>query len=48
LLNHVNWGSPAGNLASPLFGTSNPIRAGFGGGGSANNRQIDMQIRLSF
>lgn len=47
LLNHVNWGTPVGNLASPLFGTSNTIASGFGGG-AANNRQIDMQIRFSF
>jgi hypothetical protein len=33
LLNHVNYGSPIGNLASPLFGLSNSLGGGFGGPG---------------
>ncbi|QOY87276.1 TonB-dependent receptor [Paludibaculum fermentans] len=53
LLNHVNYGSPIGNLSSPLFGESNSIGGGFGpggmgGGGGAGNRRIDLQLRLSF
>lgn len=52
LLNHVNLGSPIGNLSSPLFGESNSIGGGFGpggmGGGGAGNRRIDLQLRLSF
>lgn len=33
LLNHVNYGSPIGNLTSPLFGLSNSLGGGFGGPG---------------
>ncbi|WP_321476041.1 carboxypeptidase regulatory-like domain-containing protein [uncultured Paludibaculum sp.] len=53
LLNHVNLGSPIGNLSSPLFGESNSLGGGFGPGGGggasgAGNRRIDLQLRLSF
>jgi len=49
LLNHVNYGQPIGNLASPLFGQSNTLAGGFGPGGStANNRRLDLQMRFTF
>ena len=55
VLNHVNPGSPIGDLSSPNFGVSNSIAGGGfggpgggGGGGSANNRRIDLQLRFSF
>ncbi|MEN6532545.1 MAG: carboxypeptidase regulatory-like domain-containing protein [Bryobacteraceae bacterium] len=49
LLNNVNLANPVGNLSSSLFGTSNAISSGMGGGGSATaNRRIEFQARLSF
>lgn len=53
LFNHVNPGTPIGDLSSPNFGVSNSIAGGGfggpgGGGGSANNRRIDLQLRFSF
>ena len=60
LLNRVNYGSPIGNLTSPLFGLSNSLGGGFGpgggggrgpggfGGGAAGNRRIDLQLTLNF
>jgi hypothetical protein len=39
LLNYVNYGSPIGNLTSPLFGRSNSLGGGFGGpGGGGGGR----------
>lgn len=54
LMNHVNLGTPVGNLASPSFGESLGLGGafgGFGGGGGstgAGNRRIYAQIRLNF
>jgi hypothetical protein len=51
LLNHVNLGTPIGNLTSPLFGESNTTAGGFGRGGgnmAAGNRRIELQMRFSF
>jgi Carboxypeptidase regulatory-like domain len=54
LLNHVNLGTPVGNLASPSFGESLGLGGafgGFGGGGGstgAGNRRIYAQVRLNF
>ena len=54
LFNHVNLGTPVGNLSSPSFGESLGWEAafgGFGGGGGsagAGNRRIYAQIRLNF
>lgn len=60
LLNHVNYGSPIGNLTSQLFGQSNSLGGGFGGpggggggrggggAGGAGNRRIDLQLTFSF
>ncbi len=49
LLNNVNLANPVGNLSSSMFGTSNAISGGMGGGGSATaNRRIEFQARLSF
>ncbi|HKG60139.1 MAG TPA: carboxypeptidase regulatory-like domain-containing protein [Pyrinomonadaceae bacterium] len=55
LLNHVNLGTPVGNLASPSFGESLGLGGAFGGfggpgGGStgAGNRRIYAQVRLNF
>ena len=53
LLNHVNLGTPVGNLLSPSFGESTGLSGsfgGFGGGGStgAGNRRIYAQVRLNF
>jgi hypothetical protein len=55
VLNHVNLNSPVADLSSPLFGQSTNVGGGFGGfggggdrGGSAGNRRIELQLRLSF
>jgi Carboxypeptidase regulatory-like domain len=53
LLNHVNLGTPVGNLSSPSFGESTSLAGsfgGFGGPGStgAGNRRIYAQVRLNF
>ncbi|MBI2688292.1 MAG: carboxypeptidase regulatory-like domain-containing protein [Acidobacteria bacterium] len=59
LLNHVNYGTPIGNLTSPLFGLSNSLGGGFGGpgggrgpggggAGGAGNRRIELQLTFSF
>jgi hypothetical protein len=53
LLNHVNLGTPVGNLSSPSFGESTNLAGsfgGFGGPGStgAGNRRIYAQVRLNF
>lgn len=53
LLNHDNPGPIIGSITSPLFGRANqPAGArDLGGGGfseSANNRQLELQIRLNF
>jgi hypothetical protein len=50
-LNHVNPGTPTGNLLSPLFGISNSLggAGGFGPpGGNTNNRRLTMSLRFSF
>jgi len=50
LLNHNNPGPIIGAITSPLFGFANQA-AGSGGGGfseSANNRRLELQLRLSF
>lgn len=54
VLNHVNLGTPVGNLSSPSFGESLGLGGSFGnfggGGGSAGagNRRIYAQVRLNF
>ncbi len=54
LFNHENFGTPIGNLNSPLFGTSNSLYSGFGGtpggggGSGAGNRRIEMRLMLTF
>jgi hypothetical protein len=50
LTNHNNPGPITGNITSPLFGLANQP-AGSGGGvfsESANNRRLELQMRLSF
>ena len=57
LLNHSNFGSYIGNLASPLLGVSNATLGGFGFSGgapgvggmmAAGNRRLELQMRLAF
>jgi Carboxypeptidase regulatory-like domain len=51
IFNRVNLSTPVGNLASPSFGESLGLNAGFAGGlGSAGggNRRIYAQMRLNF
>ena len=53
LLNHNNPGPIIGNITSPLFGQANqPAGArDLGGGGfseAANNRRLELQVRLNF
>src|SRR5439155_16009982 len=57
LLNHVNLGTPVGNLSSSLFGQSTGLAGsfggfgGFGGGGGgtgAGNRKIYVSLRSTF
>jgi hypothetical protein len=47
ILNIVNPAAPVGTLSSPLFGRSNQIVGGFGGG-QAYNRRLDLQVRFTF
>jgi len=56
LLNHTDPSSIIGNITSPLLRHANQPSGGgggFGGGGvgfseSANNRRLELQMRLSF
>jgi hypothetical protein len=48
LLNTVNPAAPVGNLSSALFGQSTQLAGGFGPGADANNRRVDLQVRLTF
>ncbi len=51
LLNHTNPGAIIGNITSPLFGQANQMAGGANGEGfseNANNRRLEMQVRLAF
>jgi hypothetical protein len=57
VLNHVNLGSPVGNLSSPNFGQSLGTGSMFGfffgpggggGGGGAGNRRVTLSARFTF
>ncbi|MCU1309219.1 MAG: Oar protein [Candidatus Angelobacter sp.] len=48
LFNYVNYGTPIGNLNSPLFGQSNTLAGGGPGGSTAANRRIELQMQFSF
>jgi Carboxypeptidase regulatory-like domain len=58
VLNHVNLGTPVGNLTSTLFGQSTSLGGsfgffggpggGFGGGGGAGNRRVTVSARFTF
>jgi hypothetical protein len=51
VLNHTNPGPIIGNITSPLFGRANQMAGGAGGGGfseNADNRRLEMQLRLAF
>jgi hypothetical protein len=49
LTNHNNPGSIIGNITSPLFGQANqPAGVGAGFSESANNRRLELQMRLTF
>ena len=52
VLNHVNWGTPSGDLSSPFFGEYRSLSGGFGpmGGssGATYNRKVDVQVRFGF
>lgn len=51
LLNHTNPGPIIGNITSPLFGQANQPAGNLGGGGfseAANNRRLELQMRLNF
>jgi hypothetical protein len=51
LLNHTNPGPIIGNITSPLFGRANQMAGGLNGEGfseNANNRRLELQIRLTF
>ncbi len=47
IFNHVNYGSPIGNLNSPLFGESNSLAQGPFASGNAI-RRIDLQAVFAF
>ncbi|MGH9666855.1 MAG: TonB-dependent receptor domain-containing protein, partial [Bryobacteraceae bacterium] len=53
LFNTENLGPFTGSLTSPYFGEANSLGGGFPGGGrggssSANNRRLELSLRLSF
>jgi Carboxypeptidase regulatory-like domain len=51
LLNHTNPGPIVGNITSPLFGQANQMAGNLNGEGfseNANNRRLEMQMRLGF
>ncbi len=51
VLNHVNYGTPSGDLGSPFFGQYRSLAGGFvtmGPGGGTYNRKIDAQLRFGF
>ena len=51
LLNRTNAGPINGDITSPLFGQANQVAGGPNGEGmyeTANNRQLEMQVRLAF
>ena len=51
LLNHTNAGPIIGNITSPLFGRANQMAGNVNGEGfseNANNRRMEMQIKLTF
>ena len=51
ILNHTNPGPIIGNITSPLFGRANQLAGSLNGEGfseNANNRRIEMQVRLTF
>jgi hypothetical protein len=53
ILNHVNPAGYTGILTSPQFGQPSSVNTGFGGGpggfgSAANNRRIEMSLRLNF
>jgi hypothetical protein len=45
--NHVNLGTPIGNLSSPLFGQANSL-AGRPFSSPTSNREVELQARFSF
>jgi Carboxypeptidase regulatory-like domain len=47
VLNHVNLGTPVGNLSSPLFGQSTTLAGGFFNSQAAN-RSLNLMLRFSF
>jgi hypothetical protein len=60
VFNHVNAGTPVGNLSSPLFGQSTSLASAFGGfgpgggggaggaSGDGGNRRLELQVRAAF
>ena len=51
LLNHTNPGPIIGDITSPLFGRATQIAGAPNGEGfyeTANNRRLEMQLRLAF
>jgi hypothetical protein len=50
ILNHPNFDSPVGNLASSRFGEYTRIAGGFGrfGGGGGGERRVELQLRFSW
>jgi hypothetical protein len=47
IFNNVNYGTPIGNLSSPLFGEANSL-AGQPYASSTANRRIDLQVQFTF
>ncbi|HMD06543.1 MAG TPA: carboxypeptidase regulatory-like domain-containing protein [Candidatus Acidoferrum sp.] len=47
VFNNVNYGTPIGNLSSPLFGEANSL-AGQPYASSTANRRIDLQVQFTF
>jgi hypothetical protein len=51
-LNHANFAPPNGDLSSPYFGQYRSLGGmvvmSHGGGASAYNRKIDLQVRVNF
>jgi hypothetical protein len=48
IFNNVNYGSPIGNLSSPLFGEANSLAPQPYSYAPTANRRVDLQVQFTF